>query len=73
MMDTILVNGEEGISRASTIVDLLRAKGIEPDTRFLAVAINGAVVPRRDWEAARIGKGDNIDRGLPSAVPCCRT
>lgn len=61
MSNLIRVNGQEEELTAATMVELLRAKGIDPSGRFLAVAVNGAVVPRRDWMTARIGAGDDIE------------
>ena len=61
MSDTVRVNGEDQILTASTIAELLRARGIALSTRFLAVAINGAVVPRRGWDEAKIGNGDKVE------------
>jgi sulfur carrier protein len=61
MSNLIRVNGQKQELTAATVVELLRATGIDPSGRFLAVAINGAVVPRRDWMTARIGAGDDIE------------
>ena len=61
MSDLIRVNGEQQRLTAATVNELLRAAGIEPGMRFLAVAINGVVIPRRDWLVARITAGDDIE------------
>jgi sulfur carrier protein len=61
MSDLVRVNGQEQELTAANVVELLRAKGIDPSGRFLAVAINGSVVPRRDWITARIGGGDDVE------------
>jgi sulfur carrier protein len=61
MSDLVRVNGQEQELTAANVTELLRAKGIDPSGRFLAVAINGSVVPRRDWTTARIGAGDDVE------------
>jgi sulfur carrier protein len=67
MNDVIRVNGQQERLAAATVLELLRAKGVDPSARFVAVAVNGAVVPRRAWHTARIGAGDDIEivRPLP--------
>jgi len=55
------INGEGRTLDAATISDLLRLEGVDADARFVAVALNGAVVPRRDWSAARIAAGDDVE------------
>ena len=55
------INGEGRTLDAVTIADLLRLEGVDADARFVAVAVNGAVVPRREWPAARIAAGDNVE------------
>ncbi|MGH6959366.1 MAG: sulfur carrier protein ThiS [Dongiaceae bacterium] len=61
MSHLIRVNGQQEELTAATVLELLRAKGIDPSGRFVAVAVNGAVVPRRDWMTARVGADDNIE------------
>jgi len=61
MSNLIRVNGQEEELAAGTVVELLRAKGIDPTARFLAVAVNGIVRPRRDWPTIRIGVGDHVE------------
>ena len=57
----IKLNGKGRTLDAVTIVDLLRLEGVDADARFVAVALNGVVVPRRQWPAARIAAGDDIE------------
>lgn len=61
MAGTIRINGEDRIMTAGTVAELLRAHGIDPGARPLAVAVNGAVVARRDWPAARVAAGDEVE------------
>ena len=46
------------------LVDLagfLAARGIDPAARFLAVALNGAVVRRASWSEAALNTGDAVE------------
>ncbi|HWD57451.1 MAG TPA: sulfur carrier protein ThiS [Stellaceae bacterium] len=60
-MTCITVNGVEEDVAAATIAQLLAARGIDPAARFLAVAVNGAVVRRDDWPDARLQTGDAVE------------
>jgi sulfur carrier protein len=60
-MTRILVNGEEAEIAAGTIAELLKLRGIDPAARFLAVAVNGAVVRRTEWPAAALSPGDDVE------------
>jgi sulfur carrier protein len=58
---TIRLNGTEETVERATVVDLVRARGIDPGARGLAVALNGAVVRRADWPTTEIKAGDAIE------------
>ena len=60
-MTALRINGEPAEIVATTIAELLAARGIDPATRFLAVALNGAVVRRAEWEAAPLSAGDEVE------------
>ena len=45
----------------ATLADLLVARGVDPTARFLAVAVNGAVVRRSDWPARPLSPGDDVE------------
>ena len=49
IMTRLRINGEETEIAVSTVAELLAERGIDPSARFLAVAINGAVVRRAEW------------------------
>ena len=55
------VNGELRTLAAETIEALLRAERIDPQARGVAVALNGAVIPRRRWSQTPIAAGDRIE------------
>ena len=67
MSETIRVNGEEHRLQVGTVVELLRAQEIDPAARGVAVAVNGTVVPRRDWLSAEVKDGDEIEIVRPFA------
>jgi len=57
----LTINGKDADLAATTIAELLAEQGIDPKTRFLAVAVNGAVVRRAEWQAAALAAGDNVE------------
>jgi len=60
-MTRLRVNGVEEEVGAATVADLLRARGVDPAVRFLAVAINGAVVRRAEWPSHPLVAGDDVE------------
>lgn len=60
-MTRLKVNGVEEEVAVATVADLLVERGIDPAVRFLAVAINGAVVRRVDWPATALAAGDSVE------------
>ncbi|HVC53441.1 MAG TPA: sulfur carrier protein ThiS [Stellaceae bacterium] len=60
-MTRLRVNGEEAEIAAATVAELLAARGIDPAARFLAVAVNGAVVRRAEWPRATLAAGDQVE------------
>lgn len=60
-MTRLKVNGVEEEIAAATVAELLAKRGIDPKARFLAVAVNGAVVRRADWPATAVAAGDSIE------------
>jgi sulfur carrier protein len=57
----IQVNGEREVLGAATIAALLEEKEIGADARGIAVALNGAVVPRAVWRTTRLAPGDTVE------------
>jgi len=67
MTATVVVNGEPAPLTAGTVVELLERRGVDPAARGLAVAVNGTVVPRRDWALQALADGDRIEIVKPFA------
>ena len=60
-MTRLKVNGVDEEVAAANLVELLLARGIEPQARFLAIALNGAVVRRSQWPSTALSTGDEIE------------
>lgn len=60
-MRRLRINGIEEEVAAATLAELLTDRGIDPKTRFLAVAVNGAVVRRAEWPARPLLPGDDVE------------
>jgi sulfur carrier protein len=61
MTAIIRVNGETEPLSAATVAALLEAKEIELGGCGIAVALNGAVVPRAAWHETRLTTGDAVE------------
>jgi sulfur carrier protein len=55
------MNGKIEPLDVDTVAALLIRENIDPACRFLAVAINGAVVLRSRWGATRLSPGDEVE------------
>ena len=60
-MTRLKINGVDEEVAASTVAQLLAARGIDTGARFLAVAVNGSVVRRAVWDAAALNPGDAVE------------
>ena len=58
---TIRVNGENEPLGAATLEALIAEKATDTMQRGIAVALNGAVVPRAAWPRTAIKAGDSIE------------
>ena len=58
---SIRVNGQDEPLSATTLSALLEEKALDVGQRGIAVALNGAVVPRADWPATRLNPGDSVE------------
>ena len=62
MSDPVIrINGESEPLGAATLEALLAEKAVDSGQRGIAVALNGAVVPRAAWHETRLKPGDNIE------------
>ena len=58
----IVMNGKKTNTVASaTLVTLLRENGISENADGVAVAVNSAVVPRREWTHVHLHDGDAVE------------
>jgi sulfur carrier protein len=51
------VDGRDG----ATIADLLAELGVEPRARGVAVAVDGEVVPRAEWDRRAVPAGARVE------------
>lgn len=58
---SLRINGTAESLSAKTLADLLDAKGVDPARRGIAVAVNGAVVPRARWAEHALASGDSVE------------
>lgn len=59
--DTITLNGENVPMTSQDIRTLLAEKGIDTDRGGVAVALNGEVVPRVEWDKTQLEPNDQIE------------
>ncbi|MCC7346717.1 MAG: sulfur carrier protein ThiS [Variibacter sp.] len=59
--DSLEVNGERVPLTARTVAALLAERGVEAGGRGVAVALNGAVLPRAAWGETRLKAGDSVE------------
>jgi len=57
----IRVNGKHETLACATVAELLAGRGVEPQGRGVAVALNGQVVPRVQWSDTRLAPGDAVE------------
>ncbi|CBS85720.1 sulfur carrier protein ThiS [Azospirillum lipoferum] len=61
MSAVLHINGREEPLSAASVAELLAARGIAEGTPGVAVALNGAVVPRRRWHETPLQPGDSLE------------
>jgi sulfur carrier protein len=59
--DAIRVNGQDEPLVAVTLAALIAEKAIDVGQRGIAVALNGAVIPRAAWPQTPLRSGDSIE------------
>ena len=58
---SIRVNGQDEPLAAATLSALLEEKAVDTGQRGIAVAVNGAIVPRAAWPRTQLRPGDSIE------------
>ena len=61
MNGSIKVNGEARDWKDQSMVDLLGEFDVAAGQSGVAVALNGAVLPRDGWGATRLAQGDEVE------------
>ena len=58
----IVMNGKKtNTAESVTLVRLLQENGINENAEGVAVAVNSAVVPRREWTHVHLHDGDAVE------------
>jgi sulfur carrier protein len=57
----IRVNGQDEPLAADTLAALLAEKAVDTGQRGVAVALNGAMVPRAAWAQTTLQAGDSVE------------
>lgn len=58
----ITLNGKRrSLQDRASVREAVAASGAEPDARGLAVAVDGEVVPRGQWDAVELHDGQRIE------------
>jgi sulfur carrier protein len=57
----IRVNGQDEPLVVATVASLREEKAVDTAQRGIAVAVNGAIVPRASWPHTPLRPGDNVE------------
>jgi sulfur carrier protein len=57
----IRVNGQDEPLAVATLAALLEEKAVDTGQRGIAVALNGAIVPRAAWPQTKLSAGDSVE------------
>ncbi len=60
-MTRLWINGVEEEVEVATVSELLAARGVDRAAKFLAVALNGAVIRRAEWPSTSLEPGDDVE------------
>jgi sulfur carrier protein len=59
---TIWLNGEEaGLAPGTSLAEAIAAAGAPADSRGIAVAVDGEVVPRDRWPHTELAEGQRVE------------
>ena len=57
----IRLNGQDEPLTVPTLAALLDDKAVDTAQKGIAVALNGAVIPRAEWPTTRLNPGDSVE------------
>jgi len=58
----VRLNGDPAeLGADATVADAVEASGLEAAARGVAVAVEGEVVPRREWAERRLSEGASVE------------
>ena len=58
----VTLNGERAELRpAATVADAVAAAGVDEPVRGVAVAVEGEVVPRGEWDRRELREGESVE------------
>jgi sulfur carrier protein len=59
---TIWLNGEEAeLLPGTSLAEAVAASGAPPDSRGIAAAVDGEVVPRDRWQDTQLAEGQRVE------------
>lgn len=60
-MPALTINGENRESTAATVAALLEEENVPLEAKGVAVALNGALVRRTEWQETALSAGDMVE------------
>ena len=60
-MPALTINGENRESTAATVAALLEEENVPLEAKGVAVALNGALVRRMEWQETALSAGDMVE------------
>ena len=60
-MPALTINGENRESTAATVAALLAEENVPLEAKGVAVALNGALVRRTEWQGTALSAGDMVE------------
>jgi len=58
---SVVLNGKRASANTESLAEFLAEQGVDASRRFIALAVNGVVVPRGEWPSLRLSDGDEIE------------
>ena len=60
-MPALTINGENRESTAATVAALVEEENVPLEAKGVAVALNGALVRRTEWQETALSTGDMVE------------